>query len=137
MITLEQFYKGRNLQYASELTDSIKINAVETLRRANELLKRFYAANPKAAQNRGCNSGWRPAAVNAGTKGAAPMSNHMAAKAIDIGDDDEQLDAWLMTEQGQKALTDIGLWMEHPSKTPRWAHVQIVPPKSGRRVFMP
>lgn len=137
MITLEQYYKGRDKLYSADLTEEIKINAVETLRRANELLKRFYAANPNSYKTRGCNSGWRPPAVNAATKNAAKKSSHMLAKAIDIGDDDERLDSWLMTPEGQKALTDIGLWMEHPSATPRWAHVQTSPPASGRRVFFP
>ncbi len=136
-ITSEQFFKGRDVQFASELTPSIKANAEETLRRANMLLGMFYQANPGAARNRGCNSGWRPGMINRNTKGAAPRSHHMTAKAIDVGDDDEALDAWLMTPEGQKALEACGLWMEHPRATPRWAHLQIVPPMSGRRVFMP
>lgn len=137
MITLEMFYKGRDKQYACDLTPEIQTNAVETLRRANLLLERFYAANPAAAHSRGCNSGWRPPSVNACTQGAAKKSNHMLGKAIDISDDDEALDSWLMSAEGQAALGEIGLWMEHPSSTPRWAHVQIVPPGSGHRVFNP
>ena len=137
MITQEQFYKGRDKAFACDLTPEIRANAVETLKRANHLLDEFYTCNPSAYRNRGCNSGWRPPAVNACTKGAAKKSNHMLGKAIDIGDDDEQLDTWLMTPEGQSALVRIGLWMEHPSATPRWAHVQTVPPGSGRRVFNP
>jgi hypothetical protein len=34
-------------------------------------------------------------------------------------------------------LAEIGLWLEHPISTPRWCHVQTVPPKSGKRVFTP
>jgi len=34
-------------------------------------------------------------------------------------------------------LEAIGLWLEHPESTPRWCHVQIVPPASGKRVFRP
>lgn len=137
MISLEQFFKGRDKAYACELTPEIQANAVETLRRANLLLDLFYVANPKAAKNRGCNSGWRPAEINACVPNAAKKSKHMLGMAIDIGDDDGQLDAWLMTQAGQNALEQVGLWMEHPSATPRWTHVQIAPPGSGRRVFMP
>lgn len=137
MITEREFWKGRDKQYASELTPEIRANAKETLRRVNELLKLFYAANPASAQDRGCNSGWRPRAVNAATHGAALLSNHMKAMACDVGDDDEALDRWLMTVEGQAALTKIGLWMEHPSATPRWCHLQTVPPRSGRRVYYP
>lgn len=136
MITIEQFFMGRDKTYAKELTDEIKANAAETVRRANLLLERFYKANPQA-HKRGVNSGWRPSAVNASTKNAAPKSHHMTGKALDIGDDDEMLDTWLMTTAGQKALEEIGLWMESPKATPRWAHVQTVPPRSGRRVFAP
>lgn len=137
MITLEQFYKGRDKAFAKELTPAIKANAAETLRRANLLMDRFEAANPTCKRSRGCNSGWRPAQVNAKTEGAAKMSLHMTGQAIDISDDDGAIDAWLMTAAGQKALEEIGLWMEHPSATPRWSHVQTKPPGSGRRVFYP
>lgn len=130
------FWMGRDKTYSCDLTDEICTNAAETVRRANLLLARFYVARP-TAHKRVVNSGWRPPQVNARTERAAKLSNHMLAKAIDISDDDGQLDAWLMTTDGQAALAEIGLWMEHPSATPRWAHVQIVPPKSGRRVFLP
>ena len=136
MITLELFYKGRDKQFAADLTPEIQKNAEELLRRTNRLLELFYVANP-TAHKRGCNSGWRPPAVNAGVKNAAPKSNHMKGLAVDIEDDDEMLDKWLMTAAGQKTLEICQLWMEHPSATPRWAHVQSVPPRSGRRVFNP
>jgi hypothetical protein len=136
MITLELFYKGRDKQFAADLTPEIQKNAEELLRRTNRLLELFYAANP-TAHKRDCNSGWRPPAVNAGVKNAAPKSNHMKGLAVDIEDDDEMLDKWLMTAAGQKTLEICQLWMEHPSATPRWAHVQSVPPRSGRRVFNP
>jgi hypothetical protein len=137
MITLEQFYKGRDKHYASELTPEIQANAVETLHRANLLLDKFTAANPKAVVNRGCHSGWRPPEVNASIPHAAPLSNHMTGKAIDIGDDDGQLDKWLMTGEGQSALAALYLWLESPTTTPGWSHVQTVPPHSGHRVFLP
>lgn len=136
MLTLKDYYKGRNVQFANELTAQIQANAKLTLSRVNALLSRFYAANPKAAL-RTVNSGWRPAAVNAGVKKAAKNSHHLRATACDLSDDDEQLDRWLMTKPGQTALLEIGLWMEAPNATPRWCHVQIVAPGSGRRVFLP
>lgn len=134
MITLQQFYKGRNVQYANELTPEIAANAVETLARANKLLDIFYAKN-KSALKRGCNSGWRPPEVNKSVANAAKKSLHMTGKAIDIEDEDEMLDKWCMTDVGRKAMLDIGLWLEHPISTPRWCHLQTVPPGSGNRVF--
>lgn len=135
-ITESMFYMGRDKAYAADLTPAIRLKANETIKRANALLAAFYAANP-SAHDRGVNSGWRPPAVNAKTPGAAKLSKHQTGEAIDIGDDDGQLDAWCMTPAGQAALEKIGLWLEHPSSTPRWCHVQTVPPGSGRRVFYP
>lgn len=135
-VTEAMFYMGRDKTYAKDLTPAIRLNAIETIKRANVLLTAFYAANPSTHQ-RAVNSGWRPPAVNANVPGAAKLSKHMTGQAIDIGDDDDQLDAWCMSATGQTTLEKIGLWLEHPSATPRWCHVQTVPPGSGRRVFYP
>jgi hypothetical protein len=134
LITSKAFWKGRDVEFKSQLTPTIQVAAADTIRRANKLLEMFYAANPNAVR-RDANSGWRPAAVNKKTSGASPTSWHMFGKAVDIDDDDEDLDEWLMTEAGQKALVECELWMEHPRDTPRWTHVQTVAPRSGRRVF--
>jgi hypothetical protein len=136
MITEKQYWKGRDIQYADQLTDMIRANAAETMRRANALLALFMQANPRAA-DRDSNSGWRPREVNLKTKNASPTSKHMTGEAVDISDDDEALDRWLMTPEGHKALESCGLWMEHPSATPRWCHLQTRPPGSGKRVFYP
>lgn len=135
-ITVSQYFMGRDVTYKCDLTPQIQLNAVETTRRANLLLDRFYAANPDA-YTRGVNSGWRPAAVNCKVTGAARLSNHMLAKAIDISDEDGELDKWCLSPEGFEAMTEIQLWLESPESTPRWCHVQIVPPGSGHRVFRP
>jgi hypothetical protein len=135
-VSLADFYKGRDTTYAAELTPEIEANAAITVERVNSLLEAFYVAMPEEAL-RSVNSGWRPPQVNATVKNAAGRSRHMTGEACDLSDDDEKLDYWLLQPDGQAALERIGLWMEHPSATPRWAHVQIVPPGSGRRVFMP
>ncbi len=119
---------GRDRLFAAELTDELQSNAALTLERANALLAR-------AGMQRGVNSGWRPAAVNAAIPDAARRSKHMLCLAIDIDDDDGTLDAWCMAHLS--ALAEIRLWLEHPSATPRWCHLQTVPPKSGNRVFYP
>jgi hypothetical protein len=136
MITLMDFWMGRDQVYANELTPEIRSNAQVTVDRANALIARFQAETGNATARR-VNSGRRPPAVNAGTKNAAKKSKHMTGQAIDIGDDDEGLDRWRMSSAGRAALDSIGLWLEHPSATPRWCHVQIVPPGSGNRVFYP
>ena len=136
LITLKDYYKGRDVTYAAVLTSQIRVNAKLTIARVNALLTRFVAANPRAAI-RTVNSGWRPPVVNRGVRRAAQKFNHLVALACDLSDDDEQLDKWLLTKAGQAALIEIGLWMEQPAETPRWSHVQIVAPGSGNRVFWP
>ena len=135
-ITLADYWKGRDRTAAAELTAEMVENAKLTVERVNALLTLFYRDNAAAAI-RTVNSGWRPAAVNARVHHAAKGSRHLTAQACDLSDDDGQLDGWLMSERGQQALTACALWMEHPAATPRWSHVQTVPPRSGRRVFYP
>jgi hypothetical protein len=128
MITLEDYFMGRDKLFPAELTEEMWGNAVTTIERANRLLER-------AGLQRGVNSGWRPASVNAVVRNAAKRSKHIHCLAIDIDDDDDALDAWCV--ENLDVLAEIGLWLEHPASTPRWCHVQIVPPRSGKRVFNP
>lgn len=134
MITIEQFYKGRDKAHADEMTDLIRASAPVTVEKANELLAMFFADLPAEA-DRSVNSGWRDKATNAATPGASPTSKHLYGQAVDLSDEDGALDAWCMAHQG--VLESIGLWLEHPFGTPRWCHVQTVPPHSGARVFFP
>ncbi len=64
-----------------------------------------------------------------------PMaSKHLSGQAIDISDPDGKLFEW--TKANEKLLADIGLWMEEKDDQKR-VHFQIVPPKSGKRWFLP
>lgn len=130
MITLTDYWMGRDREYPLALTPQIEKNAALTVQLANALLVRF-------GQGRKVNSGWRPPQVNERTPGAAVMSKHMTGQAIDLADPEGDLDEWLLTQAGQTALAEIGLWHEHPAATKGWAHVQSVPPRSGRRTFYP
>jgi uncharacterized protein YcbK (DUF882 family) len=80
-------------------------------------------------------SGYRPAAINAKVKGAAKKSNHMICAAVDFRDVDRKLSEFCM--KNLHILEACGLWLEDPAATPTWLHVQIYPPRSGRRVFKP
>lgn len=134
MITLADYFMGRDAAYADSLTDDIRKNATETVAKANILIA-YFQDMTKDAEPRKVNSGWRPASVNAATPNAAPRSRHMTAQAIDISDPEGDLDEWCLAHPDQ--LESIGLWQEHPSATKGWCHVQIVPPKSGKRCFYP
>lgn len=135
MITVDDYFMGRRSQYASDMTPEIEKNAAVIVDLVNQLIERARSAGVVVSGK--VNSGWRPPSVNAKAKGAAAKSKHITGQAIDLADSDGALDAWLMTAEGQKALADIGLWHEHPSATPTWAHVQSVPPGSGKRTFYP
>jgi hypothetical protein len=130
MITLRDYWMGRDEEYPLAMTPQIERNAATMVQLANALLARF-------GQGRRVNSGWRPPQVNAATPNAALLSKHMTGQAIDLADPEGDLDDWLMTEAGQAALSDIRLWHEHPAATKGWAHLQSIPPRSGRRTFYP
>lgn len=137
-ITIDDYWMGRDKQFAANLTDAIRADAEETISRVNLLL--FHAVKDGvllvASNKRNLvNSGWRPPAINAATPNAAVRSHHMTGRAVDVSDPYNTLDKWCMTNQGR--LAEIGLWLEHPTATPGWCHLQIVAPKSGHRVFYP
>lgn len=134
MITLNDFWMGRDKTHSAELTPDIVRNAEVTVQRANLLLSEFRH-DTGDTEIRKVNSGWRPAAVNAATPNAALRSKHMTGQAIDISDPEGDLDEWCLSHL--EVLERIGLWLEHPSATKNWCHVQTVPPKSGRRFFYP
>ena len=127
MITVEE-YLGQHLAgHESELTDEIRANAAIICGRANQLIAAFE-------EDRGLRSGWRPAAVNH-SAGGATRSKHMTGHAVDIEDNDGRLDAFCRQNVG--LLEQLGLWLEAPEYTESWTHIQFVPPKSGKRWFIP
>ena len=79
-------------------------------------------------------SGYRSPAHNA-LVGGAKRSNHMKCLAGDFAAPDESLDVFCQTNL--KLLEDCGLWLESPTHTKGWCHLQVVPPKSGKRIFIP
>lgn len=68
---------------------------------------------------------------------SAMGSSHLYGAAVDIGDADGKLKAWLQTTSGKKALVECGLWAEDYKSTPTWVHLQIYAPGSFNRVFKP
>lgn len=65
-----------------------------------------------------------------------PMkSTHLFGQAVDIFDPKRELQAWV--NANLKMMEDLGFWFEDFSATSNWVHFQIVPPKSGKRFFMP
>ncbi len=137
-ISMDDYWMGRIDRFGNELDDQKRSAAAETVTRVNKLIKAAAADGVVLEKNRTgspVNSGWRPLAINQGTANAAPRSKHIQCLACDLHDPDGDIDEWCMANQDK--LAEIGLWLEHPSATKGWCHVQIVAPRSGNRVFFP
>lgn len=68
-------------------------------------------------------------------KSNAPHSKHLSGEAVDILDEDHKLRDWV--KLNLQLMETIGFWFESFDSTPTWIHFQIVPPKSGIRIFIP
>jgi trimethylamine:corrinoid methyltransferase-like protein len=127
----------------NELNDTHLANVNILVPRINDLLERF-------GEYRAVTSGIRTMAdhtriykeINAKRKAQGlperpvPMSSkHLSCEAVDLEDANDKLKNWCM--KNLDILEEIGLWMEHPSATDTWCHLQCVAPKSGNRVFYP
>jgi hypothetical protein len=134
-ITVDEYFMGRDESHAAELTDELRANAAETVRRYNEIAAIYERSTGNKAP-RGVTSGWRPKSINDATPGAAKRSNHLICKAIDV-DDNGPFDRWCFWNPAR--LAEVGLWQEHPGWTDGWCHLQIVPPPGGAkyRTFIP
>lgn len=129
MLTLRDYWQGRDVSHSLELTPEIEHSALRLLEIVNDLLAAYPGPTPAI------NSGWRPPSYNATVPGAARRSRHMTGQAIDLDDDEGRLKAWL--QDHPQMLDRYGLWMEHPAATKGWVHLQSMPPASGCRVFYP
>lgn len=139
MITLEQYWMGRDKTHQLYLTTDIIKNALVTVDCINLLIEQlnFIRIPLEIYKSSGTiiTSGWRPPTINENIPTAAPRSKHITGQACDIYDPEGDIDEWLMANL--PVLESIGLWMEHPLATKTWTHLQTVPPKSGKRVFFP
>lgn len=127
-LTKDDLLMGRDKLYPTEYTAEISANLDKLLPIINKI-QEAYGKQFKV------NSGWRPAAVNAGTPGAAAHSRHMEGLAVDIADADGSIMRWTLANL--QLMKDLGVSMEDWRWTPTWTHYQCVPPKSGNRIFIP
>ena len=140
-LKIADYLMGRDALYPQELTPEILKNAEHTVAMANALLAVLNAkgitpeTHPQTQTF--ISSGWRPPQINGQVKGAAVRSKHMTGQAIDIYDPEGEIDDYLMSDEGQRALAALGLYLEAAPCTKGWSHWQTVAPKSGRRTFFP
>lgn len=128
MISKEELTKGRDTEYQDEYTQEISDNLDELLIVLNKV--RTAYGKPMSI-----NSGWRPAAINGSTPGAAAHSLHMMGLAADIADADGEVMKWVLDHLD--LMQELGIYMEDFCWTPTWTHLGIRPPKSGKRIFVP
>jgi hypothetical protein len=121
------YWDGKDIKYANDLTLDVDANATKLLEVVNTFLTNY---RPIII----ISSGWRPKSYN--TKiGGAPSSNHITGLAIDIKDTDNSVFKYVL--KNLDLAQQLGLYFEDKRWTPTWVHIQLVKPKSGKRIFVP
>ena len=128
MISKDEVLMGRDKAYPDEYTQEISDNINLLLVPMNQIRQAWN-------QPMRVNSGWRPAAINAKTPGAAAHSKHMEGLAVDISDVSGDLMRWVL--DNLQMMKDLGIYFEDFRWTPTWVHFQLGAPKSGKRIFVP
>lgn len=130
MISMNEILMGR-VKF-EDLEPEIQENLTELHRRIN--LLRAKINRPLKV-----NDGLRRQGVDKPKNGAA-KSKHYMGQAIDLDDDDSGW-LWFWCMDNLEFIKEVGLWLEHGcythSKGGTWCHFQIVPPGSGKRIFVP
>lgn len=135
LITVDQYFMGRDKLYPQELTPEITQNVIILLEKVNAILVNLNIKNAEVS------SGWRPAAINSAVSNAAKKSLHMIGKAVDIKDDKSQSIANKIISNPD-LLKNLGLWLEDPASTrgknTNWVHLDIgVRTDRALRIFKP
>jgi len=121
MITRVEILMGRDKDYP--LTPTLSINLSKLMEAVNKL--RTLYGKPMYVS-----SGYRPGKYNAAA-GGSKNSAHITCEAVDFKDIDGKLKEFCT----EGVLEHCGLYMEDPSKTKTWCHLQIRPTKN--RIFIP
>lgn len=101
----------------------------------NVLLERMNRVRAAWGKPMVVTSGLRSEADQARINPKASKSKHLLGQACDISDPKGELKAWINVNI--KLMEEIDLWFEDFDHTPNWIHFQSVPPRSGKRFFIP
>lgn len=123
LVTRKEILMGRDSEYP--LNATLEANLGKLLVAVNKLRQKW--GKPLIVS-----SGYRPGRYNK-IAGGASKSLHTTCEAVDFYDPKQELSGWLM--KNQQVLHDCGLWMESPTYTKTWCHVDLKP--RHRRVFIP
>lgn len=116
---------GRDTEYP--LDANCEANLAELLIRLNKF-RNIYGKPMRVS------SGYRPGKYNTAA-GGAKNSAHLTCEACDFHDPDRSLTGYILGHP--EILINCNLYMEEPSRTPTWVHLQIRATKSGSRIFKP
>lgn len=126
---------GRYKDRAQKVTPEIQKNMQELCQRVSALLADLGWVGKLDVV-----SGYRTPEANAATSNAGAKSRHLLGAACDILDDSNQTLAKLVQSR-EDLLIKHDLYTEHLSKTvgkrTNWVHLEIIGPKSKKRIFMP
>lgn len=129
MITLKDYYMGRDVSCSSELTETVKTNAEKLIQAVNSFLNEIGISEVKVS------SGWRPASINSKVAKAATKSLHISGLAIDLVRNDALKTAIM---DNIDKLEKYGLWLESTDHTPTWIHLDLGSrSKRPKRIFIP
>ena len=121
-ITLQDCLKGQIV--VQEIAEAMK----GLIKKVNALLEEL------GVQAASVTSGYRSPEHNLAV-GGRKLSNHMTGHALDLADPVKQLKTLLLANTDK--LKKYGLHIEDPFYTSGWVHLQDVPPKSKKLVFIP
>jgi hypothetical protein len=135
VITLKELLNGKD---DSTLDQSIKDNLADLLVRVNKLRKAYGKPMRVTSGLRFMEDHLAIYARKGITdQSKIPLSSrHLIGKAVDFADPKGELQAFIKSRT-EAELEEFGLWFEDFSATKFWTHCQSVPPKSGKRFFMP
>lgn len=69
------------------------------------------------------------------SKTGAASSSHKTGDGVDVFDHCRILAQWCVNNQDK--LDSVGMYCEDFRWTPYWCHFQQIPPKSGKRIYIP
>lgn len=139
MITIEDYFRlnERHRTPALDATAEAMLEKVDALRAEAEAAGVDFGIDPdtgteiSGAKGGSGAGGFRPP----GSVFGAPSSAHKTAHAVDVYDPARRFASWCMAHL--ERVSAYGLHLEDPRWTPGWVHLQDVPPRSGKVVYIP
>ncbi len=134
MISMNELLKGKKLEDQDE---TVQENLKNLLDKLNQLRDAYGSPLTVTSGLRTLEDQLRVYAGKGITdiKKIPMKSKHLEGLACDFSDPDCKLK--LFINENLPLIESLGLYMEDFKTTSNWVHVQIVPPASGRRFFVP